>query len=221
MSRQRRTGRGLVGAVFITLVAAVSHLVAGGNAPSPLGLAGSLIIAITLCILCAGTTLSLWRTTVAVCTSQALFHLFFSYVTEPSRAGEQTRGPHDHSLSPVSIALADGTVNTTTDAHGTWMWVAHAGAATATILLLRRGEYAVEQLIRLTRLLTRFPSPSVPRLIILPRRAGISLGQHNLFATARRWFTTLRYRGPPLTLAQEHNHAAAQTVSTLTAVQAP
>ena len=126
-SRWARVGRGASAAAFATVVAAVSHGSAGGSL-SPFGIAVAVLISTALCTILTGRTLSLARLAAAVAVSQLLFHGLFSGLGAPVAVA------HSH-LPPVLDASAT--------AHGdSAMWLAHAAAGGATIVVLRYAEIA-------------------------------------------------------------------------------
>ena len=136
-SRWARLSRGVLAAVFATLIASLSHALAGGGTPSTLSLAVSLAFSTLVCVALTGRRLSAVRMSLAVAISQFAFHGLFS--TLGGATGHVVVTGHG------SHAATSTLVETTpVAAHHTsaWMWLAHALAAVATIAVLRRGERA-------------------------------------------------------------------------------
>ncbi|MEO8529338.1 MAG: hypothetical protein ABI435_09675 [Pseudolysinimonas sp.] len=135
-SRASQVARGWIAGSFATGIAAVSHGLAHGSAPSALAIVLGLVFAGMLGTFAIGRRASLPRLTLVVAGSQAAFHLVFSW------------------LSPVATTVTAGHHATArfgvghlehTDAA---MWIAHALAALATIAFLRRAEHGLWQLLR-------------------------------------------------------------------------
>ena len=132
----------MLAAVFATLIASLSHALAGGGTPSTLSLAISLAFSALVCVALTGRQLSMVRMSLAVAISQFAFHGLFSSLGGATGGGE----------TPVVVVGGHGThaatstllETTTVAAHHTngWMWTAHALAAVATIVVLRFGERA-------------------------------------------------------------------------------
>lgn len=165
-SRWARFVRGWLTASVAIFVAALSHVIAGGNAPGPLSLGLALAFAGIASVLLAGKSLSLLRLSVSVGVSQLLLHVLFglggaSTVTMSGAA-------HRHgalTLTLISDTAAPGLVNSTGAMPGSsWMWVAHALAAIVTIYALHRGEKTFWALLeettnRLIAVLIERPAP--------------------------------------------------------------
>jgi len=150
-SRWARVARGSAAAGFATFVAAFSHAVAGGSAPTPFAVFVTLVLSGLICILFTGGRPSTWRLTVSVAASQALFHGLFSSLETPLVA------EHDHSVVIGGI-----------HSHAT-MWGAHAVAAAVTIVVFRFAETASRGIAQTAQLLfARLVAYVVP--IMLPPR---------------------------------------------------
>lgn len=184
-SRWARVARGTVAATFATFVAAFSHSIAGGSAPSVFGIGVSLILAIALCTLLAGRTLSVWRLAVSVVASQALFHGLFSGLGTP--AGMPHHGADSHALHAV---VGMGTASSTST-----MTLAHLIAALITVIAIRYGESAFWGLGQTFRLLfARLAGILIPLFphtvaVVVPAPVRVLHSQHLLSSTSRR--------GPP------------------------
>ncbi|MGX5680094.1 hypothetical protein [Schumannella luteola] len=181
-SRASRAGRGWLVALVATVVAALSHTLAGGVPPTAFGFGASLVLAGTASALLSGRRQSLWRLAASVAISQVLFHALFSGMGTPTAA------VHVHSLAAVSPVHDHAAAD---------MWLAHLLAGLVTLVLLRHAESAVLGLaasIRLAagRMLTlptpvapQSPPPAVPWTRALRPRAR-HLDR-----------TPMTYRGPP------------------------
>jgi hypothetical protein len=131
-SRLSRLVRGWIAGSFATGIAALSHGIVDGGAPSPLALGVGLVFAGVLGTLAIGRRPSLPRLTVVVAGAQVAFHVVFSSFTPGVAAGSS----HHAGAAVLQSAAAH---------HGTdpWMWAAHATALVATLLFLRRAELAL------------------------------------------------------------------------------
>lgn len=194
-TRSARVARGLIAAGFATFVAALFHVAGGGLPPSAVALTLSLVFSGLGCIVLAGRRSALWRSASSVALSQFLFHALFSLSPSAHFAGATG---HLHPGSHLTM-LTDGAAATSMPAmslSGPWMWLAHAAAATLTLVALRYGErvfVAVSEFtaFSLRRLLIAVAPVDVPVAqtraetvpVVLPARAVV-LGR-------------LRHRGPP------------------------
>jgi hypothetical protein len=130
--RGSRVVRGAVAAVVATFVALVSHVSAGGAIPGLFGLVVPLALSFVVCAALSGRRVSVWRLTLAVVLSQALFHLLFVLGSfEPGAGG------HVHGAAVVLVADAVPTPAVSMDAV---MAAGHVIAAAVTALALHRGE---------------------------------------------------------------------------------
>ena len=186
-TRSARVARGTAAAFVATVVAALSHTLAGDTAPSLFGLSAAFVLAAAVCTLLAGRTLSTTRLTVAIVLSQSLFHLVFAGVGTPVPV------PHVHGL-PETIELLP-------HVHGDGMTLAHLGAALATALVLRFAEGAFWSIAAGVRTLVARvirPVSSIPR----PARVRVAVGTGDAaVALRRRLAAHLRHRGPPVVSA--------------------
>lgn len=175
--RWARVGRGAVGAAVATLVAALSHTIAGGTPPSWFGVAVTFVLAASAGSVLAGKTVSWVRLTLSVGLGQGLFHLLF--------AGMGTPTP----------AMHHGTF-TATASHDHGMVWAHLIAGVLTIAALRYGERAFWGLADAVRFATRrltLPALTPHQPAIVQRDVPVlrALGIPRL----------LPRRGPPLAFA--------------------
>jgi len=181
-----RAARGTTAAAFATFVAAFSHSVSGGTAPSVFGVGASFVISAMVCTLLTGRQLSLWRLTISIGVSQFLFHALFTAVTTPAAAA--------HSMSTMAPDAA---------AHvhaGPTMWVAHGIAALVTVVAFRFGEQAFWGAIGSARLfLARLLLVSIPVLDV-PRPVDAAEGRF-LPRDLALLLSPMRHRGPPLELS--------------------
>lgn len=77
LSRQARAAKALFVAVFSTLIALVSHVLAGGSVPGLPGILVPLAFSVFVCLPLSGRILSLPRLVLSVLASQMLFHWLF------------------------------------------------------------------------------------------------------------------------------------------------
>jgi hypothetical protein len=142
-SRATRLARGSVLAGFAVAVAAASHTIAGGAQPSLIALALALAFAVPLCAALMAPQLSLWRTSLAIATSQLIFHGLFALLGGDSVVSMVGTMAHHGGTVALSASAAGGTHDPA------MMFLGHAVAAIITIALIRRGELAVAALVHL------------------------------------------------------------------------
>ena len=190
-ARQMRAARGVAAAAVTTIVAATAHTLGGAGAPSPLLLAGATVMAAPLAIALIGRRPSVVRTSAAVLTAQAVFHVVFALFGDGDGI---VYGPMDHASHHVAMSMAPGA----TAAHGLLpdapMLGAHLVAALITIALLHRGEGLLRALARGVRRL--LPAIAVAAV---PHRAGAAVvrGENRPLPLSTFRFDLSR-RGPPL-----------------------
>lgn len=139
-SRSIRALRGAAAALFATVVALVSHVLAGGQVHGLLGVMLPLSISVLVCTLLSGRRFSLFRLSIAVAFSQFFFHGLFSMGSGQSGSMAMlTSTGHDH-LMHGTVAAASSDVVAGHGAHDGSMMFAHIVAAIGTILVLHRSE---------------------------------------------------------------------------------
>lgn len=163
MSREARVLRGLAGATIATLLASASHALAGG-AITWLAVVATAVLALPLCVALAGRVGSLWRLSLAVASSQFLFH--WSFAGLGVSTGDRVESLPLHA-GHAALLFTPGTVGGAEafDQAGITMWAGHLLAALVTIALLHRGEQAVVSLLRLVQ---RAIPLDRPRVLALP-----------------------------------------------------
>ncbi|HXR45327.1 MAG TPA: hypothetical protein VN759_10990 [Pseudolysinimonas sp.] len=179
LSRPERLARGAIVGGFATATAAVSHAAAGGYSPNAISIGTAFVFSALLATFAIGRRPSLLRLAIVVGAAQLAFHLLFSLlgagdITAPMRMSMADMGP-------VAVQPATGVPAHVVDPA---MWCAHALAAGATILFLRRVEQTVWSLLHevvafVVRVLRFAPEPvSPPRTPSLPRpRRLVSLAR--------------------------------------------
>ena len=203
-SRAARVVRGFAVATFATFVAAFFHVAGGGAAPSLISLAMTLALAGLASIFLLGKRLSLWRQGAAVAVSQLLFHVLFVIGT-PMSTMTVVGGSHVHAGDHLQFAQSGGAAADT--AMGSMsllptpsMWLAHACAATLTVLAVRFGEQAFWGLLQTARLaLQRIAAigwttaaPSAPATA-----RSLFVSDDPLIPDLNVLFGSMRHRGPP------------------------
>jgi len=196
-TRWARFARGWLAALFSTLVAAVSHSLAGGDSPSVVSLAIALAFAGIACIALTGKSVSIVRLTASVAASQIAFHTLFSTISSTAVPAHVVGGTaHDHGATAVLVTGGSGAAHHTDG----WMWLGHAAAALVTIVALRYGEGAFWRLREIAALFVRTVIaaqpvvPLLPRVIRRPRAVG-----HLFVPHIRRILrSSLGLRGPPV-----------------------
>lgn len=182
-SRWARVARGWSAAAFATFVAALSHTLAGGEAPTLFGVGASLLLSALLCTVLTTRTLSLWRLVLSMAASQVMFHSLFSSLGTPVAVA------HDHSST---VMLAD----VTSHEHSS-MWLAHVVAGAITIVSFRYAESAFWGLSATARLFfARFIAFAVP-VLGTPVRLVFSF-REPVALPLRELLSPMRHRGPPV-----------------------
>ena len=184
-SRWARVARGASAATVATVIAAFSHTIAGGVAPSVFAIVVSLAVSISACVLLAGRTLSVVRLSLSVTITQALFHGVFGSLSAPVALG------HSHAASASMNAAG-------TPAAHAHMWLAHAIAAVITIVVFRHAERAFWSLATTASLLVRRVTAAVTAVSIATPRIVATGGAQHVALALGHVLSTLRYRGPPL-----------------------
>ncbi len=194
-TRWARFLRGWTAAAVSVFVALCSHALAGGDIPSPAGVALCLAFAGMACVALAGKTLSLPRLAVSVGFSQLLFHGAFSLLgSAPATAvpGSMASTMDVHALHLE--AAADSGM-----AMPAWMWFAHAIAAVVTIAALRYGERAFWAALALARPFVIRMLAAVARTETPPRRGLAGSSPRTL--RSRLIISSRSLRGPPAVAA--------------------
>lgn len=201
MSRASRTARGAFGALAATLLAAASHSLAGGSV-TLFALVATSLLALPLCVALAGRAGSLWRLSLGVFASQALYHWSFAglgvasngSLQRPASADAAAGLAHDH-LGAFGGFAPDAALTAGLASSDAGMWAAHAVAALLTIALLHRGEAAA---LRLVRVLRRLVPSHAPRPILLPARPATpaATSAEPARRLAQRYLSAISHRGP-------------------------
>jgi hypothetical protein len=203
-SWRARIARGSVAALISTFLAALSHVAADGTGPGVVGFALSAAFALLACITLTGKTLSTLRLSLAVVMSQLMFHALFSVGASiyPPTALSNMQG-----MSLIQ-GMADGSTALSAvhpmASHLGLMFLAHVLAATATIVVLRRGEetfWGISSwaLMRI-RAATRLSLSPRPIIIAATHSAEIVESRPSFVADLATFGNSIRRRGPPATL---------------------
>ncbi|MEZ7754785.1 hypothetical protein O5Y58_04625 [Microbacterium paraoxydans] len=142
-SRQLRFLRAAAVSAIATLLAAVSHTLAGGAAPHPLLITAVAALFVPLCAAVVGRRSSRARVAVAVILAQGAFHLLFQLLGAPTAGDAPGLGAHSHhldlsALGPLSPVPGPGAL----------MLSAHLVAALLTTVLLWHGESVLRTIAR-------------------------------------------------------------------------
>ncbi|PWC07726.1 hypothetical protein [Mycetocola zhujimingii] len=190
-ARRVRVLRGLIAAATATFVAALSHTVSGDAAPGLFALAAASVLAVFVCILFAGRSLSAWRLGVSVALSQLGYHLLFALA--PATSGTVTTGGHHSGM----VLLTTDAVTHVHASAGPVMWFGHAIAAGVTIAALLSGERVLVALFDTLwigiRALLVGRAPSVIGRPLLTAVDSLPV----LVARQRLLLSAMRHRGPP------------------------
>ena len=207
LSRNERVARGVTATVIAVVFAAFSHVLAGGNTPSFIGVAVTVLVVLPLSIALAGVRLSITRLATLVLVGQGLFHASFAMIgtsTQSASSSEIFGGasnPHASHLGADFVTtsqLAD-TLALAPTASSTLMWLSHLGAALVTLWLLRSGERSAIALITTVQAALRSLRAALPSPVALGlwRRAPLPVAQHTEPVQLRLARRALR-RGPPV-----------------------
>ncbi|MGV8969873.1 MAG: hypothetical protein ACOH1J_05435 [Microbacteriaceae bacterium] len=196
-TRWARFARGWVTASFSVLVAALSHVAAGGSAPGLFGVVVALAFGGMLSVLLAGRTLSRVRLAVSVAVSQAIFHLLFTSPVTSAVANSGSTHNHGATLAPFTVDAPTAAAHTShTDGA---MWLAHALAAVLTLLALRYGETAFWGLVELAAsgLRAVFVGVAAPAVPTRSSLRFIAVAYRRAHTTLADYLARRHYRGPP------------------------
>ncbi|WP_426625629.1 hypothetical protein ACPPVW_06110 [Leifsonia sp. McL0607] len=143
-SRGARVARGFAAAGVATLVAALFHMVGGGQAPSALALTLSLVFSSLGSIALVGKRVAVWRLTLSVLVSQLLFHALFTLSPSATFSGMPADG---HLHAGMHLTMVAGSASASAMAmpamivgESPWMLLSHGAAALLTIVVLLHGE---------------------------------------------------------------------------------
>lgn len=193
--RAARLLRGAVLGTVATLLAAVSHLLGGGHAPSALALVVGVVFAtfvgtVAVGRVATGRRVGVVRTAIAVGITQFVFHIGFALLG--SGAAVSATGAHRHHAvfsiaADPAAAVAHG---------GAAMWLAHIAAAVLTVLYLRHLERHVWAVLsRLGGVLLRAFSIQMPQPTVRPLRVAVA---RELPAASALLRDAIARRGPPV-----------------------
>jgi len=192
-TRWARFARGWAVALFSTLVAAGSHVAAGGGMPHLASLALALAFAGIVSIALTARRLSTARTAVSVVVSQAVFHGLFATIGGAN--GTVTGDGHHRGI----VIAAGASAAAVTLSLG--MLLAHAVAAVLTIAALRGAGSVFWGLADLVARFVRtlLPDASPAPIATAAPRHPVSRADAPSFALLL--VSSLRYRGPPVAVA--------------------
>ncbi|MDQ0576892.1 hypothetical protein [Agromyces albus] len=203
MNRATQLARGAATASVALFLAALSHGVAGREAPGGVGLALAAMVALAASVAFVGRRSTPVRTALAVVASQAAFHVLFG-VGAGGGARLVVNGTGHHQT--VTVFEGTATSHAAHAAHAAHtdapMLVGHAIAAVLTIVYLLAIEAAAWRSLaiavrRFAVQLTSGIAP-VPAPLVIPRGAAPAV---NARPRERLLLPGLRYRGPPALLA--------------------
>lgn len=195
-SRGERLARGWVIGSLATALAALSHAIAGGGAPSGLALVAGVIFGGMLGTVAVGRSPSLPRLAIAVGGTQLAFHALFSLLGTTGTAASSAG--HDHgAAAPLTMVVGAPHPHI----EGPEMWLAHAAAGLVTLALLRGAERAAWRLLtELARLVVaRFRGGPRPHPVPLTRARAASSSPLGLIG--RILTAGVSRRGPPVPIA--------------------
>ncbi|MGN6762039.1 MAG: hypothetical protein ACTHJI_12030 [Leifsonia sp.] len=211
-SRWARLTRAMLASGTAILVSSLFHVAGGGTAPGAIPLVLSLAFATLASVALTARRLSLWRLTLAVASSQFLFHALFSlgggdahFTTTGTGTGTGTStgtliGGMTHLHAGAHLTLVGGAMPAS---HGSElspsMWLTHATAVLVTVIALRFGERAFWGLFETARVRIE---RAADRLVVVPVPVAASVAAPAAAEPARLRdlglpLARLRHRGPP------------------------
>jgi hypothetical protein len=203
-TRWTRVARGSLAALVSTFVAAFSHAVAGGTAPSVAAVSLAIAFSMIACIALAGRGLSYWRIGTSVAVSQVFFHTLFSLIATPSATSGTASSAHGahagHDMTAMLIPTAGEASGASAITLDVAMIAGHVLAAVATFAAIVWGERTVRGLMGAALLrVTRFSTLLVPTPVVA--RPAVRLGRVRRIdapATLEVLRASVWHRGPPL-----------------------
>jgi len=186
--RPLRALRGAAAATVAVLLAAVSHTLGGGAAPSPAILVGVSALAWPLATALVGRRLRPTGLAASVILAQAILHVVFALTNGVN--GVHAGALHEHG----SLVLDSAGVMAHTAAPTPPMLIAHLVAAIASFVLLFAGE-------RMIRALAAWTHAVLGRALAIIQRPLVGARVSSGFSSAPRVRVTrgsVRRRGPPL-----------------------
>jgi hypothetical protein len=205
VTRAAQLARGAATASVAVVLAAFSHGIAGREAPGLVGLALAAVVALGASVALVGRRSTPLRTAVAVVVSQGAFHVLFGVGATSGGAFVAAGSEHHQTLAFVEGAAAvagQGQGQGHPGHADAAMLTGHAIAAVLTIAYLLVFERAAWLALgtaahRLLLRLTSTPEPVAVVVSVPARRPDTTRAR----LRGRLLFVSLRYRGPPLSLA--------------------
>lgn len=190
-TRQLRALRGASAGAIAVLLAAVSHTIGGGAAPSPVILFGVAALTWPITTVLVGRRLRPAGLAAAVVIAQAALHIVFAFASSATGLHQTT---HDHA-NPYGHVLLDpaGAVAQVVLPDAA-MLTAHALAAVASFVLLFSGERMLRAVAAWTLRLLRRANVAVPSAFAVPRATFADAPAPSL----RIVRGVVHRRGPPL-----------------------
>lgn len=189
----RLTRAGALAFAIVALSLTV-HVLAGGMAPGPVGLAVVTVPVLGLCFAVTSQRLRLPALTGLFAVTQIALHRSFEAFST-SAPGALVGMPGEHGSQHLALSgaqtMAGGAAMGGHHGGGTWMTLAHVLATLLCVLVLTRGEAAVWALWQ--RLVGRVPSTVATPVVAFtePSLIGVRV------LTSRPPTSLLRVRGPP------------------------
>lgn len=167
-TRQLRALRGAAAAAIAVLLAAVSHTIGGGVAPSALILIGVAALAWPITTALVGRRLSPAGLAAAVVTAQAALHVVFAFTSSIGAAGASlAQAATSHQHGQLLLGGADSVAQVVLP--NAPMLAAHAAAAVASFVLLFGGERMLRTVAAWTLRLLGRATPAAPAVFSVPR----------------------------------------------------
>lgn len=195
LTRHARVVRASIVSVAAVLIAAMSHIAAGGNTPSVYALVAGSVVVLPVVLVLTSATFGIVRTFTSVAITQALFHWMFASlgVTNPvADRGEPLPAHAEHfGMVEEFVPILPGG-----SGADVAMWLSHLVAAAVTVWILRRGERAVETMMIALRRCFFHRLTSARALPVVPTPPRVDRSHDDLPSQLELW-TSISHRGPP------------------------
>ncbi|MDE0547201.1 hypothetical protein [Microbacterium sp. C7(2022)] len=199
-ARRLRALRGASAGTVATLLAATSHTIAGGGAPSPALVFALAVLSAPLSVALVGRTLSVWRVALTVIASQTLFHGVFSLTAAGVRGDDAAGISHLHSGAHHSLVTFDASSKAFVIPDSA-MLVSHLAAAVLTLLALYFGERMLRRIARGVRSVLARAEVGAALEVVTRRPLSSPVVVAVAMATA---LSDVSRRGPPLLVTAAH-----------------
>ena len=197
ITRSEQLSRATVASAFAVVTAAVSHTVAGGEAPSLIAFFASLWLALLASFPLVGKSASVLRISATVLIGQAVLHSLYAFfpatsLVAPTAATDSLLG-HDHMLTSLTLPEM---ATMEQAAPGIAMIAAHVLAAIASIVVLRHADVALAA-VRSFRWFVLAAFETLDPIALTPIAVRTTVIQHPTLLPTDVFLSVIQRRGPP------------------------